>query len=262
MISIKQIVKKVVPSTIWNPLGRFYNEIAWRTSSKGRTSARRMQAYQNKHAGQRCFIIGNGPSLKKMDLSPLRNEFTFGMNRIYLLFPELGFQTSYFVSVNCLVIEQFADEIANLPMPQFLSQRGQQHARFTERTMFLYPRAGYKFSHRPNWYIYEGPTVTYVALQLAYYMGFQQAILIGVDHNFQTKGPANQEVVSAGEDPNHFAPNYFGKGVRWQLPNLEGSELVYQIAKDVYTQNGRSILDATVDGKLQVFSKVDFSNLF
>ncbi len=58
------------------------------------------------HAGKRAFIIGNGPSLKQTDLSRLRNEFTFGLNRIYLMFPELGFHTTYFVTVNDLVIEQ------------------------------------------------------------------------------------------------------------------------------------------------------------
>ena len=58
------------------------------------------------HRGERAFIIGNGPSLRETDLSPLRNEFTFGLNRIYLMFPELGFQTSCLVSVNDLVVEQ------------------------------------------------------------------------------------------------------------------------------------------------------------
>jgi len=259
---IKQTAKNIIPSDIWNRLRRFYYEMAWRANPRSLVSAHRIQVYKNKHHGQRCFIIGNGPSLKKMDLSPLRGEFTFGMNRIYLLFPEMGFQTTYFVSVNHLVIEQFAEDIAHLPMPQFLSQRGWKHARFTELTMFLYPRPDLKFSFKPEWYIYEGPTVTFTALQLAYYMGFKQAILIGIDHNFQTKGPANQEVVSTGEDPNHFAPNYFGKGIRWQLPNLEGSESFYQIAKEVYTQDGRTILDATVDGKLQIYPKVDYANLF
>ena len=40
------------------------------------------------------------------DLSLLRNEFTFGLNRIYLMFSALGFQTSCLVSVNDLVVEQ------------------------------------------------------------------------------------------------------------------------------------------------------------
>ncbi len=77
--------------------------------------------------GQRCFIIGNGPSLKQTDLTKLKDEFTFGMNRIYLLFPELGFNTTYFVSINDLVIEQCAQEIAALPIPKFISWHSNRH---------------------------------------------------------------------------------------------------------------------------------------
>ena len=46
-----------------------------------------------------------------MDLSPLRNEVTFGLNRVYLMFEKLGFPTSYLVSVNRYVIEQCADDL-------------------------------------------------------------------------------------------------------------------------------------------------------
>ena len=59
----------------------------------------------------RCFILGNGPSLKKTNLALLENEYTFGLNRIYLLFDQLGFSTTYYVAVNHLVIEQCANEI-------------------------------------------------------------------------------------------------------------------------------------------------------
>ena len=55
-----------------------------------------------------------------MDLSPLRHEITFGLNRIYLLFPEVGFTTTYLVSVNDLVLQQCADEIKALPLPKQL----------------------------------------------------------------------------------------------------------------------------------------------
>ena len=90
----------------------------WRKQSR-----KGLEAFHNIHQGKRCFILGNGPSLKQTDLSKLRNEYTFGMNRIYLAFEELGFQTSYYVSVNDLVIEQCAKEILNLNLPRFVSWR-------------------------------------------------------------------------------------------------------------------------------------------
>jgi hypothetical protein len=105
-------------------------------------------------------------------------------------------------------------------------------------------------------------TVTFVALQLAYHMGFQEVILVGVDHNFVTQGPANAAVVSNGDDPNHFSPNYFGKGFKWQLPDLEGSERAFHQAKAAYEAAGRRVLDATVGGRLSVFPKTTYDSLF
>jgi hypothetical protein len=93
-------------------------------------------------------------------------------------------------------------------------------------------------------------------------MGFQEAILVGVDHNFVTRGPANQAIISQGDDPNHFSPNYFGKGFKWQLPDLEGSERAYRLAKVTYEAAGRRVWDATVGGKLTVFSKTGYDSLF
>ena len=38
--------------------------------------------YKNIHKGQRCFIIGNGPSLRTVDLAKLKDEITFTVNQI------------------------------------------------------------------------------------------------------------------------------------------------------------------------------------
>ena len=110
--------------------------------------------------------------------------------------------------------------------------------------------------------VWEGATVTNVTLQLAFHMGFQQVILIGVDHNYTTTGKPNTTVTSQGDDPNHFSPAYFGKGFRWQLPDLETSEIGYAMARDAYRKAGREVLDATIGGKLTIFPKVDYNSLF
>jgi uncharacterized Rossmann fold enzyme len=229
-----------------------------------RESIHRLQAFKDIHKGKRAFIIGNGPSLKQTDLSKLKNEFTFGLNRIYLLFPELGFTTSYFVSINDLVVEQCVDEITKLSIPKFIAWHSHRYFKaFPDELMFLYTTyTGPKFAHDVTRRVWEGATVTNVALQLAFYMGFEKVILIGVDHNFASKGEANKTVISTGDDPNHFSANYFGKGFRWQLPDLDTSEIGYQKARDAYRKAGREVLDATVGGKLTIFPKVDYNSLF
>ncbi len=268
---MKQTIKRIIPVPAWNFLRKTYSGLVHLPDLPGvyfhpwrRESMKRLAGMKDIHKGKRAFIIGNGPSLKQTDLTKLKEEVTFGLNRIYLMFPELGFGTTYFVSVNDLVIEQCTADIVALPMPKFLSWRSHRFfPRGSIPSTFLYttydnPAFARDVRHR----VWESATVTYVALQLAFHMGFDQVILVGVDHNSNVPGKANSTVVSRGDDPNHFHPGYFGKGFRWQLPDFETSEIGYRLARQAYEADGRQILDATIGGKLTIFKKVEYHSLF
>ena len=54
----------------------------------------------------------------------------------------------------------------------------------------------------------------------------------------------------------------FGKGFRWQLPDLDTSEVAYTMTREAFAADGRQVLDATIGGKLQVFPKVDYDTYF
>ncbi|MEH7386551.1 hypothetical protein V7147_14250, partial [Bacillus sp. JJ1521] len=56
----------------------------------------KLKKIKNKHMGQRCFIIGTGPSLTIEDLEKLRNEMTFSMNSICLAFDETDWRPTYY----------------------------------------------------------------------------------------------------------------------------------------------------------------------
>jgi hypothetical protein len=272
---MKQTITTLLPASLIQTVKNTYDALRrvpqlpaaylhpWR-----RESIRRLAALKDTHKGQRAFIIGNGPSLKNTDLTKLKNEFTFGMNRIYLMFPELGFTTSCLVSINDLVIEQCAAEMAALDLPKFLAWRSHRHFTNLQPSTFNLPTflyttyTGARFTRDVRGRVWEGATVTNVALQLAFHMGFEHVILIGVDHNFASKGDANKTVISDGDDPNHFSAAYFGKGFRWQLPDLDTSEIGYRFARQAYESAGRQVLDATVGGKLTIFPKVDYNALF
>jgi hypothetical protein len=234
----------------------------------GQSAANRelLRQWSGRHAGARCFVLGNGPSLARMDLLPLAGEITFGLNRIYLLFESLGFTPTYYACINELVLSQFGHEIRDLDMPKFLDWNSRS----------LFPRAdplinfvrisssvldGFGSDLRKP--VYSGGTVTYVALQIAFVMGFSEVVLIGVDHSFSSKGAPNAVVVrEAGPDPNHFHPAYFPKGSKWQLPDLRRSEMAYALARRQFELAGRRILDATVGGHCPVFERVEFASLF
>jgi hypothetical protein len=271
---MKQTIKRTVPAPLWSMAREVY--LSWRRMPEAREAAthpwrrdsiRRLGDWKDKYKGRRAFIIGNGPSLNKTDLTRLKDEFTIGLNRIYLMFPKLGFSTSCLVSVNDLVIEQSFQEMEALTIPKFLSWRSRRF--FAPSSVipllpiFLYTTyESPKFATDARGRLWEGATVTNVALQLAYHMGFNEVILIGVDHNFASKGEANKEVVSQGDDPNHFSPGYFGKGFRWQLPDLDTSEVGYRLARQAFEKAGRRVIDATVGGELTVFPKADYNSLF
>lgn len=270
MSSLRQQIKRLTPQLLWRAGGAgllaLRHAAAWPGATLHpwrRESVRRLAALKDSRRGQRAFILGNGPSLRNTDVSRLRNEFTFGMNRVYLAFPQWGLATSYFVCVNDLVIEQTAAEIDALHMPKFLSWRSRRYIQPDEHTMFLHSTYdGPLFATDARRRMWEGATVTYVALQLAFFMGFETVILIGVDHSFSAKGAPNTTVVSQGEDKDHFDGSYFGAGFRWQLPDLETSERAYAMARDAYAAAGRRVLDATIGGQLTIFPKVEYNSLF
>lgn len=70
-----------------------------------------IKALKNKHKGQRCFIVGSGPSLKVDDLNKLKDEVTFACNKIYLAFNDTSWRPTYYSVYDVLVAENNKSEI-------------------------------------------------------------------------------------------------------------------------------------------------------
>jgi len=233
---------------------------AWQFMKWKRKYASKLRQFKDIHKGKDCFIIGNGPSLKNMDLSPLAQYHTFGLNKIFLM-KDLGIDLnlSYLVSVNDLVVEQSKKQFEAMDCPVFLSHTAAEDGNIANmdhihRLHCLNTWSFYDDLTNP---ICNGYTVTYVAMQIAYYMGFERVFLIGVDHYFKQKGKSNETQVYEGDDQNHFHPDYF-KGMKWQLADVYGSEVSYHLANYHYIKDDRQIIDATVGGHLEVFPRVSF----
>lgn len=211
----------------------------------------------NKHDGETCVVIGNGPSLSDVRLERLAERYpTFGSNRIYT-YP---FVPTYYAIADQLMIHACIEDI--------------QKTEFNPVEMFL-PRAfdlpfgnpltyvvKYDFSFDPTHEVVIGGTVTYVLLQLAYWMGFSKVLLVGVDHNYPMadKGkPGSVFLATEAKDPDHFEPKgggqYFSKGRMFARPELKGTENSYMLAKHAFESNGRKIINCTRNSKLLVYDK-------
>jgi hypothetical protein len=268
-----KLIKNTIPIGIYDALRWSYwiwlKKAAWSMHPASWVHTRRLQRYRDRHTGQRCFIIGSGPSLNHMDLRPLKHEYTFGLNRIYLLFTELGFTTTYYAAMDINFMRNYASDIAALNIPKFLLWFGRPYIPTDDDTIWIHDHPRPHFTTNPARWLWGSQTVTYMALQLAYYMGFQQAILIGVDHAFSQHTTtnharhSNNETLDAEQPAEYFTPNYISHDTRnLPLRNLKQWELAYGMAREAYHHDGREILDATVGGKLQIFPKVDYKTLW
>ena len=260
---VRSVVARAVPVSLRGPISRQLErprlELEHRLTRDGRRSRSLLTDCRDEFRGERAVIIGNGPSLKDTDMSLLRNEFTFGLNRFYLATDDLGWAPTFLVCINELVIQQVHLELAAVPSRKFFRWSTRHLFPNAPRTTFLHSRTVPSFAGDVRHGLWEGATVTYVAMQLAFHMGFQTVLLVGVDHSFTTQGPAHQVVQSTGADPDHFHPSYFGAGFRWQLPDLETSEMAYRQARRAHESAGRRIVDCTVGGQLNAFPKSELA---
>jgi hypothetical protein len=226
----------------------------WATRA-GRRSRARLRDLHNRHAGETCAVVGNGPSMRDFDVGRLRGIPTFCLNRGYLLWERAGSMPSYYVAVNDLVLAQFRHEIAELRCPLFLPWIHRESYAALGQTVFFELRPFATFLPDARRGVAPGATVTLAALQLAFHMGYSEVILLGIDHRFATTGRPHSEVVQIGADRNHFAPDYFSEGTRWNLPDLAASERGYHVARARFEAVGRRIVNATPDSALDVFER-------
>ena len=228
-----------------------------------RKNRNNLKSFKNIHKGERCFVIANGPSLKNVDFSLLKNEFTIGMNRIYLMREQNGFSPNYIACIDeKSQINQFYDEFDKLEMPCFFNFKLRNKFSKLSNQNFILGKFSQSFSTGISKAYGNGKSVTYTAIQLAFYMGFNEVYIIGKDHSYNTNQRAGTGIESTGNEDNHFIKNYYKKGQNWDAPDLIGEELAYKIARKKFKNNGKTIKDATINGQLNVFEKIDFLKLF
>jgi hypothetical protein len=214
---------------------------------------------KNRHRGERVVLVCNGPSLGDMDLGFLKKETVIGLNKIYLGFRRFDFYPDYLVAVNQKVLQQSHRELNAMTCTKFVSNHCPELFQDDALTHIV-------DTHSPKQYFYEdvteglheGWTVTFAALQVAFFLGFGEVIIIGMDHRYQFVGQPNESGVLEGGDPNHFCQSYFGYGQAWDNPDLSNSEKSYSQARTVFERNGRRIIDATLGGACKIFEKADY----
>ena len=254
-------------------------ESVWRLEENHelKTDGASIERFRGIHKGERVVIVGNGPSLNKIDLARLEGTVTIGVNAIFLATDDTGFRPTYYVVEDTAVVRDNLDRILSYRTDhRFFPSIYREAIGESAETSFFNMNRGFYEGRSPSFCVprfstdaalrlFSGQSVTAINLQLAYFMGFAEVVLIGMDFSYTVPEDSVVEgnrILSQGDDPNHFHPDYFGKGKVWKDPKLDRVLANYQLAKLMYEADGRRIVNATPGGKLELFERVPFDELF
>lgn len=237
----------------------------------------RLRALREQYKGRkRCFLIGNGPSLNETDLAVLKDEVTFAVNGFFLKAADLEWKPTFYVVEDHLVAEDRASWINDFKGPiklfpaylGYMFEASEDTIFYNHRPRKSYPH-GFDFSMEADKITYTGCTVTFSMMQLAAYLGFEEIYLIGVDASYAIPEDAKESkdygvgvLDMKSDDPNHFDPNYFGKGFRWHDPQVDKMIEAYAEARRTLEGTGQMIYNAGIGGQLEVFERRSFHSLF
>ena len=235
---------------------------------------RKVAGLKDIHKGRRCFIVGNGPSLKIQDLDLLKSEITFACNKIYLAFNETEWRPTYYSVLDILVAENNADMITKLPLCKIFLDDLRSYFPTAKDIIWIRSLPAPKvkgeyvgmFSDNALKGVYGGWTVIYPQIQLAFFMGIKQIYLIGVDFAFdvpQRTGKICQhgEILQHQGERNHFHPEYRRPGETWTMPRLDLQLKAFAASQKAIEGRGGCIYNASRRTALEVFPKADFDSI-
>ncbi len=247
----------------------------WKQKNFEKTKyGKRISAYKDAFKGQRCFIVANGPSLRSEDLDLLasRGEITFGMNRIYKFFDKTAWRPTFYVCEDELIFnESQADINAISAKEKFIPiELKWWHGVEIDDALYFHlnyintgTQCKYGFSPDIAHQIDCRGTVTFTCMQIAAYMGFSEIYLLGVDHNYQKTIDIDGNLIVDENAKDYFCEGYDNDIKDAVIHDMGNNTRAYTDAKRYCDETKKTtIYNATRGGKLEVFQRVEFEELF
>tara|TARA_R100000008_G_C3579471_1_gene167457 strand:- start:754 stop:1593 length:840 start_codon:yes stop_codon:yes gene_type:complete len=193
--------------------------------------------FKDVHKGKRVFLIGNGPSLSETNLDLLKDEITIAMNRVSLIYPSNPeWRPTYYLfsstnvrhpdwgpawtnsvreavstegttSFIARIFKNVIDPKDHFPQINWFDSMSEQ------RPNMAGDISPHSFSTNIVERIDKSGTTMNLALQLSYYMGFKEVVVLGADLGW------------TGDRGSKSDPNHFDKSYRADIPH----EKVYKI---------------------------------
>ncbi len=229
---------------------------------------RKLAKLKNTNINNRCFVIGNGPSLRPEDLTTLFNNNIpcFASNNIFKIFDKTVWRPTYYVCEDILVLEDLHKKISQTNFDfKFIpiNYKWYNDIKISNAHYFLQSfEKNIELSDNIPHSIVCKSTVTTTAIQLAAYMGYTEIYLLGVDHSYRTTRDNAGNIIVDPTATDYFDNNYAETMKKKDIPNTEATTQSYIDAKNQLDKRGVTVYNATRGGKLEVFPRIDFDTLF
>lgn len=272
----------MTPTRWWPTIG-LRHSLTWRTkraSAVARTFTKRLLARCGWHVkarrqrlatpnlfmrikgscvGQRCFIVGTGPSIRTMDLSPLNGEKVFSVNRAYDL-SDLGISSIFgYVISDPAIAGDYVSEIKLAGIEYvFVGSTFPQVPLSGADELFVYDIFDFPKMHEGHFSddllrgVYQSHTVIHHAVQIAAYMGFTEIYIVGVDLDFDP------------EDLHFYRSSRRERddGIRRSIAHADKMISGFEVAGRHLGSRGVSLFNAGRGGRLNTIGRVQFQDIF
>lgn len=232
-----------------------------------------MKNLKDIYSGQRLFVMGNGLSLKDTPLDLLKDEYSFGINRVGMIFDKTEWRPNFFFCATFRVkrSKDYKNDVLKciqLGIPSFIGNRIKSQIGTKYKNVRYIHCLHIEKRHtspKDGWWkkdISKGEISLYGqsllgVMQIAVYMGFNPIYTVGID-GYRPK--------KQGPDLNHFDPEYETSRQRHSdkwfrergLTRIEKShQLIYRVTKEM----GVDVFDATVVENNSPYPKVNIEDI-
>lgn len=250
-------------------LRKRYGLWLFRHSGRKQANAEILRQLHNRYMGRRCFIVGNGPSLKPADLDRIceNGDLSFASNKIDKIFPQTRWRPTFYSIMDEAYQYTLLETMNNVPAQvKFFRMNSYPVTRRVignvvwvntdgNRSLLDHP----KFSENCSKVVYTIASVTYAMFELAVHMGIREMYIIGCDNSYGIEKRKDGTIVNNGTH------SYF-TGSDEKSDKVVGSpwemNIAYEYARQYADAHGIKIFNATRGGHLEAFKRVDFDTLF
>lgn len=233
----------------------------------------RLEALRATNNGKKCFVLGNGPSLRIEDLNLLheKNVFCFASKGIFLTFSDTEWRPDVWGVSDAIYIKHHKGEISALEgFPKLVCAQSIIDEGIQIKDAIYYPHL--QMHRTPQWFnadvtkgVHWWGTITCKLINFAVFMGFKEIYLLGVDHNYP---------IVKNEDGSYRLDttqnSHFNVGKEYQTPqemeemnrnisnfldDIKYMDESYKSIRWYCEQLGVQIYNATRGGKLEAFER-------